>query len=323
MRAHRGSGLNRPAPSDRYTKPMSSEAGHARARTALAIEIASHPPFRAQTSSPRHYAGLWLVACVVVSAWAGAVSISAQRSVEADEPKLEDLDLGRIDALLAKGEATEALGLLEGYLKTSPGDVEAGWRGARAATLVGLLSPTRKKARPHYRDGIAYADDALAVQPDHPDALMWSMAAKGRLALWTGAKETADLAQDVWELSHRLLAEYPDNAMAHHALGVTHYQVRKMGWAKRLLARVFVGGDVIGNAKWELATYHLRQSVVLEPQNKMFRLAYVQALEKQGWRGLSLDEARAGLAQEIMGPLDNRFHYLLRRFVQKIEDSLP
>jgi tetratricopeptide (TPR) repeat protein len=223
------------------------------------------------------------------------------------------------DSLLAVGAAEEALQGLESHLTLFPNDAEALWRAAKAVTLVGFLSPRLTEARPFYREGIAYTDRVLANDPSHRDALTWSMIAKGRLALWTGARETAKLATDVWDISHRLIAENDENASAHHALGVLHFQVRKMSRVKRFLARTFLGGEALSKANWEGAFFHLARAIELEPSNKMFRLDHAKALENRGRRSETLAEANTGLEQPNTNPLTDRQHYLIQRFLTGLE----
>ena len=225
----------------------------------------------------------------------------------------------RADALLAAVEAEKALDSLARYLIAVPDDVEARWRAAKAAALVGLLSPSLSGARPWYRKGIAHADTALQAVPDHPDALRWSMVARGRLALWTGARETADLAQDVWDLSHHFLADDDQDAIAHHALGVLHHEVMRLSRVERFLARLFLRGDALSNSSWEEALRHLKRAAELEPENKMFRLFYARALADHGRTSEGLAEAQSTLALPVTDPLDARHHYLLERFVNETQ----
>jgi len=248
----------------------------------------------------------------------------AAAAAQALAPALHELRpaptlLDRADALIAEGEGAEALTRLEEYLIAIPHDAEARWRAAKAAVLVGLLSPILIEARPWYRKGIAHADTVLEAVPDHPDALRWSMVAKGRLALWTGARETASLAQDVWDLSHQILAKDEQDAQAHHALGVLHHKVSKLGRVQLFLGRLFLGGDALSKAKWEDALHHLKRAADLEPENKMFRLFYARALADRGRTEEGLAEARSSLALPVTDPLDARHHHLLEQFVNETQ----
>ena len=219
-----------------------------------------------------------------------------------------------IDSLLDEARADEALEWLERALHGSPHDVELRWRAAWAATLVGLLSPTLRGARPHYRRAIEHADQALALAPEHLDARTWALAARGRLALWAGARETAQLAEEIWQSGHELLALDENHAIAHHALGMLHYKVMSLNGFVRSLGRMLVGGDALAQASWDDALRHLERATELEPANRIFGLALAQAHVDHGDREAGYAELERVRALPIRTPLDERFQYWSHMF---------
>jgi len=249
-----------------------------------------------------------------------AQAVQAAQVAEAAQVGVTSLELAqprdwvaRVDSLLAAGEAAQALERLEVELAAAPYDAELLWRAAQAATLLGLLSPILIEARPDYRRAIDYAEAALDLQPDHLQARTWGLAAKGRLALWTDARETARLGDEVWQESHALLAEHPDHAIAHHALGMVHYKVASIRGFVRWMGRVLVGGEALSQGSWTQALEHLRRATALEPRNKLFALQLGRALIDHGDEVAGIAELGRGLAVPVVTALDARMHFLLEQ----------
>jgi tetratricopeptide (TPR) repeat protein len=233
-----------------------------------------------------------------------AQAVQAAQVAEAAQVGVTSLELAqprdwvaRVDSLLAAGEAAQALERLEVELAAAPYDAELLWRAAQAATLLGLLSPILIEARPDYRRAIDYAEAALDLQPDHLQARTWGLAAKGRLALWTDARETARLGDEVWQESHALLAE----------------QVASIRGFVRWMGRVLVGGEALSQGSWTQALEHLRRATALEPRNKLFALQLGRALIDHGDEVAGIAELGRGLAVPVVTPLDARMHFLLEQ----------
>jgi tetratricopeptide (TPR) repeat protein len=216
--------------------------------------------------------------------------------------------IARADALLESGNAYASLELLEALLAEAPGNFEARWRAARCAVVVGLLTPGRDERNAWFRRAVAHADTARAARPDDADAMDWALAAYGNLALQTGPRESARAGREVWELSHRVLAERPDDALAHHALGVLNNEVVTLNGFERFWAKLLVGGDWVKKESWEEAARHLRRAVELAPRDVLYRSRYAEVLDGlERW-----PEARAqidtALAEPVRTPLDSVLH---------------
>lgn len=288
------------------------------------MRIASEPRqskrggFRARVAHVARAAG-WLVVGLCLGVGVLAPALHAQGDATVLELPRPRSIIFVVDSLLEAGDAVQALALLEAERVRVPHDVEVLWRAAQAATIVGLLSPILVEARPDYRRAIAYAEAALMHDPGHLEARTWGLAAKGRLALWTDARETARLADEVWQESHALLVEHPDHAIAHHALGMVHYKVASIGGLVRWMGRLLVGGEALSRGRWSDAVAHLRRATELEPQNKLFALQLGRALIDHGDAEAGIAELGRGLSVPVATPLDARMHFLIEQALEAID----
>jgi tetratricopeptide (TPR) repeat protein len=239
---------------------------------------------------------------------APAAARAQERPVPATIPAPIASPITRADALLEAGDARASLDLLEAVVAETPGDFEARWRAVRAEVVMGLLTRDRAERNAWFRRAASTSDSARALRPDDPDALDWALAAWGNLALQTGPRESAHAGREVWDLSHGILAARPDDAMAHHALGVLHNEIVTMNGFARFWARVLVGGDWVENASWDDARLHLRRAVELAPDDVLYRSRYAEVLDGLGQWAEARAQIDTALARPVRTPLDSVMH---------------
>jgi tetratricopeptide (TPR) repeat protein len=227
--------------------------------------------------------------------------------------------VARADNLMAGGNIEASLDLLETYLESHPNDFEARWRAARAAVYMGILATGTEIENRWYRRGIAHADRALAERPDDLEALRWDIAAKGSLAVQTGARETVRLAKDVYRLAHRLLELDPRNAFAYDALGSLDYQVMELNAFKRALGRLFLGADVLSVASWHDALEYHRRAVALDPNNLLYRVDLANTLAKTGHTAEAIEQLRVAVALPSRLPVDSDFRARAERRLKELQ----
>ena len=166
---------------------------------------------------------------------------------------------------------------------------------------------------------MAHADPALAARPEDLNALVWAVSAKGNLAVQTGRREAVRLAQDVWSLGHRMLELDPDHAVAHYALGKAQYEVLKLGFVQRFLARRLLGGDLMEQASWPGALAHGRSTVELDPGSLLFRVGLADILWRLGQREEAVAELNTARELPRRMVIDSDFRAQAGRALRRIE----
>ena len=224
----------------------------------------------------------------------------------------------RADRAYWAGDAAESLRLMEGWLENAPGDVDARWRAARASVALGIIANGAALEARWFRNGIAHSDEALRLDSTHVEVQRWAVASKGKLAVGTGARETATLAQEVWDLSHQLLERDPDDALAHHVLGTLHYEVMKLSAFKRFLARMFLGNEALSRASWEDAVYHHALAVSLAPGAIAFRVGFAETLKRRGRVPEAIEQLRSATSLPMVHPGDPDYTSLAHRYLNEL-----
>lgn len=252
-----------------------------------------------------------LVFAAAVSGFVPGTTIHAsaqERPIKVDPARPMPTPVERADNLMAGGNLRASFDLLAGYLQSHPGDFGARWRAARAAVYVGMLAGRHETRNAWYRRGIAQGERALKQHPDNLDALQWTAAAEGSLALWTGAKETVKLAEDVSRLSHRMLELDPHNAFAYDVLGTLDYQIMKLNGVKRMIGRFFAGGAVIAAASWHKALEYHRRAVALDPNSLLYRIDLANTLVGTDHVDEAIKQLRIAVSLPERIPVDHHLH---------------
>lgn len=182
--------------------------------------------------------------------------------------------LVRAEALFDEGLTRAALACVEEVLDRTPRDPEALWRAASLAVALGveLDEAGRAGAEAWYRRAERWAVAAHEANPSGPEGRYWQMAVFGRMALSAGPREALELSDRILALGSSILAEHPDHAATHHALGRMHLEVMSRSGVSRFFGRTFLGGVALREASWDRAHQGLRRAVELEPERSMFHL---------------------------------------------------
>lgn len=259
-----------------------------------------------------------LCMALLVSALPGSVgaqlpeSDSVSRS-QAPKALLRDSH-ERADSLMAVSDMPGAYQVLATRLEVVPGDPEALWRATRAALILGILADDREESLAWTRIADGYGARLLAGRPDDAEAMAWAAAARGLRAIAeSGPRATARLSNEVWQITERLLALEPGHPLGNDVRGKLHYEVMRLSKVERWFGRVFLGGDALSQASWELAETHLRRAVEADPGMVLFYLDLGDAYRAQEKFPEAAEAFRRGLAVPDRYPMDSKLKELIKR----------
>ena len=207
--------------------------------------------------------------------------------------------LTRGDEAYAALRPVEALAHYEAAIAQDSGSYDALWKASRSTADLAEYEPDKAKRAEMYRRAERLARLAVAANPNHAEAHFHLARALGRVALSQGPKDRVKYGKAVRDEALAALRLEPDHPGALHVMGMWHAEVRRLPGIARFFAKSFLGGQVLGSARWEEAVRLLSRAVEVDPQ----RLAH------------HLDLAR--IYRDIDQPEPARLHY------QHVIDGAP
>ncbi len=179
------------------------------------------------------------------------------------------------------GETRRALAVMERMVDEESATglrYEALWRSASYAVALGVEREAGevtgvREPPPHWYDlAERRAQAAVELRPEGAEGRYWTLAVLGRRALEAGPREASDLSDRMLALALGILADHPDHAPTHNALGRLHLEIMSTSGVTRFFGRAFTGGAALRAASWEEARTHLERAVALAPDQAMFLL---------------------------------------------------
>lgn len=199
--------------------------------------------------------------------------------------------LTRGDAAYAALNAVEAVAEYEAAVARDSGSYDALWKASRSLADLAEYEADKTKRADMYRRAERLARLAVAVNPDDAEAHFHLARALGRVALSHGPRDRVKYGKAVREEALEALQLDPDHPGALHVMGMWHAEVRRLPGIARFFAKSFLGGQILGSARWDEAVRLLSRAVEVDPQ----RLAH------------HLDLAR--IYRDIDQPEQARVHY--------------
>jgi hypothetical protein len=182
------------------------------------------------------------------------------------------------------------------------------WDAAHWGAELGAALGNTDEGRAVLRQSILLASEATTTRPDGVEGHYWLAASTGLMADVEGGRTKIGFAEQAWKESARTLALDSLNAGAHHIQGRLHAAVMRLNWLTRTLAKHLLGSDLLRDASWDLAVYHLRRAAELapgEPVNHLeLGLAYLELRRPEDARRAFL----AVLATPVRGALDEQYN---------------
>jgi tetratricopeptide (TPR) repeat protein len=222
---------------------------------------------------------------------AGGLFPSATRAQAAADPDALYADRGNL------ASARHAADVWEAALKRNPGDVEAGWKLARACYWLGGHVPERE-VRTQYERGIAAARSVEEHAPNRPEGPFWMAANMAGLAETQGMRAGLKYRTPIREALEKVLAMDPayQQGSADRALGRWYYKVP----------------GLFGGSK-KKSEEHLRKALTYNPKSTATHYFLAETLVAMDRK----QEARSELRQVLDAPFDPEWKPEDREWKQK------
>jgi tetratricopeptide (TPR) repeat protein len=172
------------------------------------------------------------------------------------------------------------------------------WKSSRSLADLAEYEADKAKRADMYRRAERLARLAVAVNPNDAEARFHLARALGRVALSHGPKDRVKFGKAVREQALEALRLDPDHPGALHVMGMWHAEVRRLPGIARFFAKSFLGGQILGSARWDEAVRLLSRAVEVDPQ----RLAHHLDLARIYRDTDELEQARCVLHLAQMQP---------------------
>jgi tetratricopeptide (TPR) repeat protein len=222
------------------------------------------------------------------------------------------------DLLYFEGDALASLELLKAPLAAVPDDYDVLWRAARAAVILGVAEEGSRPQNRWLDPAMELGDRAVAVRADGIDGLYWRGAAHGRRAMNASPGYATELAQQVWDDAHAILALEPMHGGAHNLLGKLGYEVMSLSRFERAVGRIFMGNEALSSANWELAEAHLEEAASAWPDLVLFQFDLAELHRKRGRKREAVEAYRRALALPAVHPPDIDLQEQARAYVREL-----
>lgn len=193
---------------------------------------------------------------------------------------LQAADYAQFDALIESkdvGKISRAIEQLEALVSKDPSDGQALWLVSKAYLYLG--DRTEEGRLEVFEKGKEYADRAVEVLPNSPDAHYWLSALIGRIGQTRGILSSLFMVRPMKDALDRVLELDPNYAPAYWVLSQLYQQAPGFPLS-------------IGNKK--LALENAQRAVELAPDELEFQLQLARALDHNGQK----EEGRK-LLQEV------------------------
>jgi tetratricopeptide (TPR) repeat protein len=178
----------------------------------------------------------------------------------------------RGDSAYAAHRPADAITQYEAAVAADSSEYEALWKASRSIADLAEYESDQDKRAEMYRRAERLARQAVAVRPDDAEAHFHLARAVGRVALSHGPKDRVKFGKEVREQALEALRLDPDHPGALHVMGMWHAEVRRLPRIARFFAKTFLGGDILGSAKWEEAVRLLSRAVEVDGERIVHHL---------------------------------------------------
>lgn len=180
--------------------------------------------------------------------------------------------VARGDSAYSAHRPGDAITHYEAAVAADSTEYEALWKASRSLADLAEYEPDKSQRAEMYRRAERLARQAVAVRADDAEAHFHLARAVGRVALSHGPKDRVKFGKEVREHALEALRLDPDHPGALHVMGMWHAEVRRLPGLARFFAKTFLGGQILGSAKWEEAVRLLSRAVEVDGQRIVHHL---------------------------------------------------
>jgi len=215
--------------------------------------------------------------------------------------------IARGDTAYDARNATAALDAYQKALTIDPNNYDASWRAARSQVDLALTESDADRRSAMYKTAQDEAARAVQVNPSGADGHFISAEALGRMALTLGARDRVKYAGKVRDQAMECLKIEPKHAGCLHVMGVWNAEVMRLNGFTRMIARNFLGGQVVSQASWANARNYLEQAVTNDPRRIVHRLDLARVYSDMGLTSLAKTEYQAVVSGELIDYNDPKY----------------
>jgi hypothetical protein len=165
--------------------------------------------------------------------------------------------------------------------------------------------------------------DSLRVEtatvPPDVDRLHELAAVLGTLTEMQGASDKVRTAQELHDVTRRILELEPEHAGTHHIVGRLHAAVMRLSRIERFVATRVLGGSTLSAASWETARHHLEVAVMRDPCSPQHHYELARLYADTGDPGRAAEQLRVVLRTPPMG----RFEGHVAQLASALLEALP
>ena len=164
------------------------------------------------------------------------------------------------------------------------------------ALLIG--EEDEEARRPLLVEAEGYARAAAELRPDEADGWFLLAAAMGLRSEYESMRQQVRMGAEIWQFAATALERDPDHAGAHHVMGRLNLEAMELSGIGRMIATHLFGSQMLRQASWEQAAWHLERAAELEPE-ALYHHLWLARLHRARDRD---DEARAHLRVIVDSP---------------------
>ncbi|MBO9728187.1 MAG: tetratricopeptide repeat protein [Chitinophaga sp.] len=140
-------------------------------------------------------------------------------------------------------------------LKIQPTELDALNQASQLCSRIGNRQKSKDDKVNYFNMAKSYAQQALKVNPNSPDANLSMAIAMGRMALISGAKDKVAASKDVKKYAELAIKFNPSLAQAYHVLGKWNFEVANLNAFERGAAKMLFGGLPDGSLQNAINNY--------------------------------------------------------------------